>query len=173
MLFAMVMAYSCNVPLSNSYIQIPEFTFTEKANITDEILDSVSNEQYAFANGFDISLNLQYKQLDSFTLSTEPSPTRVPIKATSREKVGYYKMTFNIQKIGDTFFDMSSWGKGVVWINGHCIGRFWNIDPQQTIYCPAKWLKSGQNEIIVLDIIGPDDAKTTGLLTPFVVNQKR
>jgi beta-galactosidase len=60
-----------------------------------------------------------------------------------------------VKKIGDTYLDMSSWGKGLVWFNGHCLGRFWEVGPQQTLYLPGCWLKKGKNEIVVLDIVGP------------------
>ena len=36
----------------------------------------------------------------------------------------YYKSTFKLDKVGDTFLDMSTWGKGMVWVNGHAMGRF-------------------------------------------------
>jgi beta-galactosidase len=48
---------------------------------------------------------------------------------------------------------MSNWGKGVVWINGHNLGRYWYIGPQQTIYVPAEWLKKGDNQITVLELL--------------------
>ena len=47
---------------------------------------------------------------------------------------------------------MSNYKKGVVWINGHNLGRYWNIGPQLRLYCPASWLKKGKNEIIVFDL---------------------
>lgn len=49
----------------------------------------------------------------------------------------YYKATFHLNKAGDTFLDMSTWGKGMVWVNGIAIGRFWEIGPQQTLLCPV------------------------------------
>jgi beta-galactosidase len=45
-------------------------------------------------------------------------------------------------------------GKGMVWINGQPLGRFWNIGPQRTLYLPAPWLKKGRNEIQVFDLDG-------------------
>ena len=81
---------------------------------------------------------------------------------------GYYRATFNLKKTGDTFFDMSTWGKGMVYVNGHALGRFWNIGPQQTLYCPGCWLKKGENEIIILDIVGPKEQKTAGLSKPII-----
>ena len=50
----------------------------------------------------------------------------------------FWRATVNIEKPGDTFLDLRSWGKGVVWVNGHCLGRFWDIGPTQTIMCPAR-----------------------------------
>ena len=70
-------------------------------------------------------------------------------------KAGYYRGTFNLKKPGDTFINMEAFGKGQVYVNGHAIGRFWNIGPQQTLYVPGCWLKKGANEIIVLDVVGP------------------
>lgn len=70
-------------------------------------------------------------------------------------KSGYYRGYFSIKKIGDTFLNMEAFGKGQVYVNGHALGRFWNIGPQQTLYLPGCWLKKGRNEVIVLDLIGP------------------
>jgi beta-galactosidase len=68
---------------------------------------------------------------------------------------GYYAVTVNLEKAQDTFLDMHGWGQGVVWVNGHCLGRFWNIGPTQTMYTPGPWLKAGANEFVVLDYVGP------------------
>lgn len=81
---------------------------------------------------------------------------------------GYFKASFNIKKVGDTFIDMSNWGKGFVYVNGHNLGRFWNIGPQQTLYCPGCWLKKGENEILIVDIVGPKAKKVRGLSHPII-----
>ena len=70
-------------------------------------------------------------------------------------KRGYYRGYFNLSKVGDTFLNFETWSKGQVWVNGHALGRFWSIGPQQTLYVPGCWLKKGKNEVIVLDIVGP------------------
>ena len=79
---------------------------------------------------------------------------------------GYFRSYFNLKKVGDTFLNFETWGKGQVWVNGHALGRFWNIGPQQTLYVPGCWLKKGKNEIIVLDIIGPKEPFVWGQATP-------
>lgn len=70
-------------------------------------------------------------------------------------KPGYYRGYFNLSKVGDTFLNFETWGKGQVYVNGHAMGRFWSIGPQQTLYIPGCWLKKGKNEVIVLDVVGP------------------
>lgn len=67
----------------------------------------------------------------------------------------FWRGSFDGEKPADTFLDLRTWGKGVVWVNGHCLARFWNIGPTQTAYVPGPWLKPGRNEVIVLDLTGP------------------
>ncbi len=80
----------------------------------------------------------------------------------------YYKATFNLDKPGDTFLNMMNWKKGMVYVNGHNIGRFWEIGPQQTLYMPGCWLKKGQNEIIILDLLGTDHPTIVGQRQPIL-----
>ena len=81
-------------------------------------------------------------------------------------KAGYYRGYFNLKKVGDTFLNFETWGKGQVYVNGHAMGRIWSIGPQQTLYVPGCWLKKGKNEIIVLDIVGPKEAVVWGQAEP-------
>ena len=55
---------------------------------------------------------------------------------------------------------MSNFKKGVVWVNGHNLGRFWYIGPQQKLYCPASWLKQGNNEMTVFDLLQDEKSVT-------------
>ena len=79
---------------------------------------------------------------------------------------GYYRGYFELKKVGDTFLNFETWGKGQVYVNGHAMGRFWSIGPQQTLYVPGCWLKKGKNEIIVHDIVGPKEAVVWGQAEP-------
>ena len=79
---------------------------------------------------------------------------------------GYYRGHFSLTKVGDTFLNCEKWGKGEVYVNGHAMGRFWSIGPQQTLYVPGCWLRKGQNEIVVLDIVGPRETVTWGQAEP-------
>jgi len=80
----------------------------------------------------------------------------------------FWRATLNLTTTADTFLDLSQWGLGIVWVNGHCLGRYWNIGPTQTMYLPAPWLKPGANEIVILDLTGPAQPRLQGLKTPIL-----
>ncbi|GAB2832365.1 glycoside hydrolase family 35 protein [Ferruginibacter profundus] len=65
----------------------------------------------------------------------------------------FFKGSFTLTETGDTYFDMTRYNRGIVYVNGHNLGRYWNVGPQQRLYCPAGWLKKGNNEIIVFDLL--------------------
>ncbi len=62
----------------------------------------------------------------------------------------------------DTFIDLKGFTKGVVWVNGHNLGRYWNIGPQTRLYCPAPWMREGMNEIMIFDLFGTRSVLITG-----------
>jgi beta-galactosidase len=64
----------------------------------------------------------------------------------------FFRGEFSLDRPADTFIDMTGYRKGVLWVNGHNLGRFWDIGPQRRLYCPAGWLKQGRNEVIVFDL---------------------
>ncbi|SEO94364.1 beta-galactosidase [Flavobacterium sp. CF108] len=63
----------------------------------------------------------------------------------------FFKGSFKLKLTADTYLDLSKFKKGVIWVNGHNLGRFWNVGPQFRLYCPANWLKKGENEVLVFD----------------------
>jgi beta-galactosidase len=75
---------------------------------------------------------------------------------------------FNLTETGDTYLDMRNWGKGSVWINGHNLGRYWSVGPQQTLYVPVEWLKKGKNEVVVLELLKPEQDEVSGLSKPML-----
>jgi beta-galactosidase len=78
----------------------------------------------------------------------------------------FYRGTFTLSAPGDTFLDTRGWGKGEVWVNGHNLGRFWSIGPQQTLYVPGPWLKKGANEVVVFALTEPKQRALRGLKEP-------
>lgn len=56
--------------------------------------------------------------------------------------------TFEItDEPADTFIDMRAWHKGIVFVNGFNIGRYFKVGPQQALYVPAPLLKNGTNTV--------------------------
>lgn len=78
----------------------------------------------------------------------------------------FWRGTFTLTKTADTFLDLRDWGKGVIWVNGRCLARYWNIGPTQTAFLPGAWLKEGENEVIVFDLLGPEKPVLAGLEKP-------
>jgi len=80
----------------------------------------------------------------------------------------FHRGSFSLSQTGDTYLDLRGFQKGMVWVNGNALGRFWRIGPQQTLYCPGCWLKKGKNEVIVLDLEPPTKPTVSGRTTPIL-----
>ncbi|KAL4497831.1 hypothetical protein ABPG72_000586 [Tetrahymena utriculariae] len=92
--------------------------------------------------------------------------------ATSGKDVnveGFFQTSFNLDQntttIGDTYLDMSSWGKGYVWVNGFNLGRFWSEGPQQRLFCPSTILQKENNQIVILDLLQNNSSQVSGQLS--------
>ncbi len=114
-------------------------------------------EVYNIVDQYDFYKSMKFEPLKSTTIGNDGQ--RTP---------GCYRATFNVKKPSDTFLNFETWGKGLVYVNGHGVGRIWEIGPQQTLYVPGCWLKKGENEILVFDIVGPKEAKSEGLKQPIL-----
>lgn len=64
----------------------------------------------------------------------------------------FFKAIVRLNRLGDSYIDMAEWTKGYLWINGQLLGRYWNLGPQQRLYCPASWLRQGDNELLIFDL---------------------
>jgi beta-galactosidase len=111
-------------------------------------------------NGWEIfNLPLDDKMLAGLKYSNFPPSPNAP---------AFWRGSFNLAQAADTFLDLRGWGKGDLWVNGRCLGRYWNIGPTQTAYAPGCWLHSGDNEIVVLDLAGPEKPVIAGLEKPIL-----
>ena len=77
----------------------------------------------------------------------------------------FFRGNFDLDYVADTFLDMSEFRKGVVWVNGHNLGRYWEIGPQKRLFCPAPWLKKGKNSVVVFDLLKLDGGQVAGFET--------
>lgn len=85
----------------------------------------------------------------------------IPLKDIENIKYGngnkeeyptFYRGSFEVKEVGDTYLDFEGWEKGVVFINGFNLGRYWKAGPQKRLYLPAPLLKEGTNEIVVFEL---------------------
>lgn len=65
---------------------------------------------------------------------------------------GFATATVHIGAPADTFLALPGSGRGLVWVNGFLLGRYWEIGPQVTLYCPAPLLHAGDNTVTVLEL---------------------
>jgi len=77
----------------------------------------------------------------------------------------FFKGSFSLNETGDTYIDMTNFKKGIVYVNGHNLGRYWNTGPQFRLFCPATWLKKGNNDIVVFDFHQVEAAAVSGVET--------
>ncbi len=73
----------------------------------------------------------------------------------------FYKGTFHVELAADTFLNLAGWTKGVAFVNGKNLGRYWDIGPQRTLYIPAPFLKAGSNEVILFELHENEHAMIT------------
>ena len=124
------------------------------AQITDNLKGITSKVSI---NGFDIEGNWEMYKLP---MSEMPDLKNYTASYTAGQPV-IYEGEFKVTKVGDTFLDMEQWGKGIVFVNGINLGRYWKVGPQQTLYLPGCFLKKGSNKIIVFEQL--NDTKQVSL----------
>ncbi|WP_343746785.1 beta-galactosidase family protein [Chitinophaga sp.] len=151
-------------------ITLPEGTIT--LDILVENLGRINFGPYLLKNrkGIDGQVLFNGKaigQWQQFRLPYEQQPV-VKTSVVAADAPVLKEGSFTLNTKGDTYLDMSKWGKGVVWINGHHLGRYWQVGPQQTLYVPAEWLKTGQNKITVLELIKPAQTQVQGIDHPIL-----
>jgi beta-galactosidase len=130
-------------------VNFGKFIGGERAGITKQVtLDGTP------LLGWEI-FSLPMMAVDKLHYSTKPC-----------EGICFYRGNFDLAVVGDTFLDTTDFTKGELWLNGHALGRIWNIGPQKTLYAPGPWLMSGRNEIIVFDLQGKMGAIVRGMEKP-------
>lgn len=75
-------------------------------------------------------------------------------KGWQQEQPAFYAFDFEMKALKDTYLDLSGFGKGLAFVNGVNIGRFWNVGPTLSLYIPHSLLKEGHNRIIIFETEG-------------------
>ncbi len=104
---------------------------------------------------------------DTYALAMR-TPSRLHYTTAACTGPCFYRASFQVAAPADTFLDTSRLGKGMVWINGMPLGRFWDVGPQQTLYLPGSWLQAGKNEIVIFDMKGKPGLTVEGRLAPIL-----
>ncbi len=174
--------------LSNNLLQKGDdlFILVEncgRINYGPQLLGERKGVQKILADGVELTGWQNYRLPPSYLLTARQSQPfkkiRLP-KSSGQDPVLFsigsgwpvqptlFTGSFALREVGDTFLDMRRWDKGVVWVNGHCLGRYWSDGPQQTLYLPGAWLKPRGNRIAVWEsnLKFPMDRAIEGLAEP-------
>lgn len=92
--------------------------------------------------------------------------SEIPSSSAAAENPMFYKGELIVDEIADTFMRLEGWTKGVVWVNGFNLGRYWEKGPQKTLYVPGPLLRKGRNEIIVFELHGANKPELELVETP-------
>jgi len=140
----------------------PEIEIPETGAQLDILVENMGHINYGPAIGKDFKgicsgVSLGYQFIPDWQMYSLPMDEKQLSKITFKpyERMlkripAFYRATIEINDVADTFIEFPG-KKGVVWVNGHNLGRYWNIGPGNTLYVPAPFLKQGVNEIIVFE----------------------
>jgi beta-galactosidase len=119
-----------------------------RVNFGPDLLDRKGIESYAAINSA-VLMDWEVFNLpmDAAYMAGLKFPEKKSMKAPA-----FFKGEFDLKVTGDTFLDLSRWKKGVVWVNGRNLGRYWEAGPQRDLFVPGCWLNKGKNEVIVFDL---------------------
>ncbi|MFF8828933.1 beta-galactosidase [Streptomyces sp. NPDC015131] len=70
---------------------------------------------------------------------------------------GLYRGVAVVSGAGDAWLELPGWTRGFVWVGGFCVGRYWDVGPQRSLFVPGPVLREGPNEVWVLELEGAGD----------------
>jgi beta-galactosidase len=85
-------------------------------------------------------------------LCLERVPELASIGAAATAGPALSSARFELVTPADLFVDTLHWGKGLVWVNGFLLGRYWRRGPQRTLIVPAPVTRAGRNDVVVLEL---------------------
>ena len=92
--------------------------------------------------------------------------TTAPTNLGPSSPPAWYSGTFDMETPEDTWLDLPGWTRGVAYVNGRILGRYWTVGPQQQLYIPGPWLRETGNVVVVLNLeIRGDEGPVQGINT--------
>lgn len=144
---------------SMGHINFAQYMIDRKG-ITDRVtLDGMTLMDWEI---FKLPMDDNYIKGIARSVASRPTASGSTGAASSRPGI-FFSGQFSLADAADTYLDMSHYKKGVVWVNGHNLGRYWYVGPQQRLYCPASWLRKGTNQVIVFDLQQRETATVEGV----------
>jgi beta-galactosidase len=67
---------------------------------------------------------------------------------------GLHRGTFDSAAGADHFLRLDGWTKGLAWVNGELLGRYWSLGPTHTLYVPGPLVRETANELVLLELHG-------------------
>lgn len=136
------------------------FAIPEEGAKVELLVENLGRINYGFRmkdpKGITEGVRFERQFLYDWTIYSLPLENLTGLSFTqapaSHNKPAFYKGHFQVDEIGDTFVELQGWTKGVVFINGFNLGRYWEVGPQETLYLPGPLLKKGTNEIVVFEL---------------------
>ncbi len=132
-------------------------------NVLDILVENMGRINYGSElgelKGITEGVKLDYQFIFDWDIYTLPLDNIEKLEfGEIKAKTGpaFYKGTLNVDQPEDTFISLEGWNKGVVFINGFNLGRYWSNGPQKALYLPAPILHKGDNEIIVFELHDTD-----------------
>ena len=117
-------------------------------------------------------VKLDGKLLENWRVALKPLSVKSIVDAKPASYDGYagghFRATLKLDKVADTYIDMSKWRKGTIYVNGYNLGRYWSVGPQYSLYCPAPFLRKGDNEIDIVELELAEPKPIQGLPRPLV-----
>jgi len=111
----------------------------------------VTKDEY---KGLSANPTLDGKPLTGWQIFSLPVEHPIDLPAGKAPAAGpaFYCGSFNLDKTGETFLDLRNWGYGAVWVNGHNLGRYWDVGAARSLYLPSPWQNKGPNQIVILEL---------------------
>jgi len=135
-------------------------TVPEEGTRIDILVENQGRVNYGPAlhdrKGITTGVHLKYQFLsgwDVFPLEFDFFPPLAWAPLQTGRVSTFYRGSISIDELADTFLKVEG-THGIAWINGFCLGRFWDIGPQKTLYVPKHLLRSGTNEIVIFEAEG-------------------
>ncbi|MEA5124521.1 beta-galactosidase [Xanthomonas floridensis] len=144
---------------STSQLALPKATPDERT--LDVLVDSFGHINFGPALGDAKGLlgpvqldgkELRDWQVHGLPLDGDNAPALRALQGPPTRPGLFFAADIALETVGDIYIDMSQWRKGYLWVNGRLLGRYWDIGPQQCLFCPGAWLKQGNNAVLVLDL---------------------